>query len=197
MKMTIQDQKAALRREKLRLRNALPEEGRIAAAFDLADLGVLTAPFDDSFMPGTIVAGYHPIRSELDPRPLMAALAERGARLCLPVVTGETSMEFRELLRGGTLTNSGFGTIGPDEKAAVLNPKILLMPLSVFDAAGGRIGYGAGFYDRAIEKLEQRNENPVLIGLAFDEQQADTVPTEHHDRRLHAVITPTRTIITA
>ncbi|MEL7228834.1 MAG: 5-formyltetrahydrofolate cyclo-ligase [Pseudomonadota bacterium] len=192
MTLSSTDQKAALRREKLKLRNGLAEEMRIAAAFDLADRA--KAVFEDDFMPGTIVAGYHPIRSELDPRPLMAVLADLGARLCLPVVTGETTMEFRELLRGGTLSDSGFGTIGPDETAAVMDPEVLLMPLSVFDAKGGRIGYGAGFYDRAIEKLENKGQEPTLIGIAFDEQQADFVPMERHDRRLGTILTPTRTI---
>ncbi|MEL6505450.1 MAG: 5-formyltetrahydrofolate cyclo-ligase [Pseudomonadota bacterium] len=192
MTLSSTDQKAALRREKLKLRNGLAEEIRIAAAFDLADRA--KAVFEDDFMPGTIVAGYHPIRSELDPRPLMAVLADLGARLCLPVVTGETTMEFRELLRGGTLSDSGFGTIGPDETAAVMDPEVLLMPLSVFDAKGGRIGYGAGFYDRAIEKLENKGQEPTLIGIAFDEQQADFVPMERHDRRLGTILTPTRTI---
>ncbi|MEL6783698.1 MAG: 5-formyltetrahydrofolate cyclo-ligase [Pseudomonadota bacterium] len=192
MTLSSTDQKAALRREKLKLRNGLAEEMRIAAAFDLADRA--KAVFEDDFMPGTIVAGYHPIRSELDPRPLMAVLADLGARLCLPVVTGETTMEFRELLRGGTLSDSGFGTIGPDETAAVMDPEVLLVPLSVFDTKGGRIGYGAGFYDRAIEKLENKGQEPTLIGIAFDEQQADFVPMERHDRRLGTILTPTRTI---
>ncbi|MEM9733977.1 MAG: 5-formyltetrahydrofolate cyclo-ligase [Pseudomonadota bacterium] len=194
MTLSPTDEKVALRRDKLKLRNRLSEEVRIAAAFDLADRA--KALFEDDFMPGTIVAGYHPIRSELDPRPLMAVLADLGALLCLPVVTGETSMEFRELVRGGTLTDSGFGTIGPDETAAVLDPEMLLMPLSVFDVTGGRIGYGAGFYDRAIEKLEIKGQTPTLIGIAFDEQEANRVPMEAHDRRLTTILTATRTIPT-
>ena len=73
-------------------------------------------------------------------------------------------------------------------------PNVVLMPLSVFDKAGGRIGYGAGYYDRAVARLVSSGRQPILAGLAFDEQEADSVPQEAHDVALHMIITPTRTI---
>ncbi|MEE9313421.1 MAG: 5-formyltetrahydrofolate cyclo-ligase [Rhizobiaceae bacterium] len=187
---SLSTQKSELRNESLKRRDALPEITRIEMSITACDHG-LTAPAlnIETFIPGTVVAGFYPIRSEIDIRPMMFELAKIGARLCLPVVTNKTTIEFRELVKEAPLVSSGFGTIGPDEHAAVLDPKILLVPLSVFDNNGGRIGYGAGYYDRAIERLEQKNIKPVLLGMAFSTQKAHSVPMEAHDRFLDAIIT--------
>ena len=97
------------------------------------------------------------MRSEVDVRPLMFALRENGARLCLPAILDKTTIVFRELVRGAALVDMGFGTAGPGEEAETLDPDIMLVPLAAFDSRGHRIGYGAGYYDRAIERLtEQR-----------------------------------------
>ncbi|MEM8750563.1 MAG: 5-formyltetrahydrofolate cyclo-ligase [Pseudomonadota bacterium] len=182
--------KQALRKQTLSRRDALGEAERIEMSLLAADRGIAAPCFDsDEFLPGTIIAGFHPIRSEIDPRPLMAALAARGARLCLPVVLDKTTIEFRELVRGAPLVDCGFGTVGPDESAERLNPTLLLMPLSVFDNHGGRIGYGAGHYDRAIARLIDKGIDPVLIGMGFSAQHTDRVPVEPHDQPLHGMIT--------
>ena len=190
MKLSLAAEKNALRKQTLAARDAISMEKRIEAAVALANLA--TPPID--IQPGQFVAGYHPIRSELDPRPLRAELATLGARLCLPVVTGETSMEFRELVRGAPMVASGFGTIGPDEDAAVVDPDHILLPLSAFDRQGNRLGYGAGFYDRAIAALEGRGVKTRLWGVAFAAQEADTVPRGEHDRVLHGIAAETEWI---
>ena len=141
--------------------------------------------------PGMIVSGFFPIRSEIDPRPLMDVFRQRGARLCLPVVLDRETICFRELVRGAELVDTGFGTRGPAEDADVLDPELLVMPMSVFDQTGGRIGYGAGHYDRAIARLIDKGMKPRLIGMAFDCQRIERVPVEPHDQPLEAVITET------
>lgn len=181
--------KDVLRRQVLARRDALDPLRRVEGSLAAADRAGDCAPLGDAFEPGTIVAGFLPIRSEIDARPLMATLAERGARLCTPVVVDETTIEFRELVRGAPLVESGFGTVGPDDKAAVLYPRILLVPLAAFDRTGGRMGYGAGYYDRAIARLAEQGIDPALLGLAFAVQEVQSVPMEPHDRRLHAIIT--------
>jgi len=187
----MKDQKTSLRKAALARRDGLPEVERIEGSLAAAERGVALNVFSPDVLPGAIVAGFHPIRSEIDPRPLMVELAKRGAILCLPVVTDKTTIEFRELVRGAPMIESGFGTVGPDNDAAVLDPTILIVPLSVFDAQGGRIGYGAGFYDRAIERLIAKGITPRLVGMAFSTQQVDSVPMEAHDRHLEGVITET------
>ena len=182
--MDSRETKARLREESLRRRDALTEDHRIETALTLAG-------FADrlGIEPGMVVSGFLPIRSEIDARPLMAALRERGTTLCLPAVVSKTEIVFRRFERTGDLVPAGFGTVAPPPDAAVLDPLAMLVPLACFDARGHRIGYGAGYYDRAIARLTGLGIVPRLIGLAFDCQRIDAVPDEPHDRPLDAILT--------
>lgn len=192
MTNTPSEQKKILRKDTLKRRDELNPSERIEHSLMVAEHGQKITRFaPEVFSPGTIVSGFHPIRSEIDPRPLMAEISKRGAQLCLPVVIDKETIEFRELVPGAPMIEGGFGTVGPDENAAILNPNILLVPLSVFDRKGGRIGYGAGFYDRAIERLINTGITPTLIGIAYSMQEAPEVPMESHDRYLDGILTET------
>ena len=177
--------KSQLRRKTLSARDALGEEARIEASLRIQDIGA--AEID--VQPGEIVSGFWPIRSEVDVRPLMFTLREKGARLCLPVILDKTAIVFRELIRGADMVDTGFGTFGPGPEAEVLDPETMLVPLAAFDRTGHRIGYGAGHYDRAIADLHKRGLQPRLFGVAFDIQEVDAVPYEAHDVALSAVLT--------
>ncbi len=181
----IKELKKNLRIEALARRDALTTEARIEASMRIADIGL--ASFYPG--PGAIVSGFWPIRSEVDLRPLLFGLRERGAQLCLPVIIDKKTILFRELVRGAPMIETGFGTAGPPEDAAVLDPTFMLVPLAAFDARGHRIGYGAGYYDRAIAHLEDKGVNPRLIGVAFDCQEVEIVPDEPHDMPLEAILT--------
>ncbi|MEO1065773.1 MAG: 5-formyltetrahydrofolate cyclo-ligase [Pseudomonadota bacterium] len=139
---------------------------------------------------GRVVSGFWPIRSEISPLGLMSALRRRGAQLCLPVVVDKTTIVFRAFDDEEALVDAGFGTKGPPSDAAVVDPDIMLIPLSVFDAYGGRIGYGAGHYDRAIMRLHEKGRSPLKVGIAFGLQEVPQVPQEAHDIPLDLVITP-------
>ena len=179
--------KADIRKERLAARDALPADVRLEYSLAMAELAGDALPVE----PGVVISGFFPIRSEADVRPLMARLKARGARLCLPVVMDRETIVFRELVAGAELIDTGFGTRGPGPDAAVLDPDLLLVPLSAFDAEGNRIGYGAGHYDRAIARLREKGRHPRLIGIAFDCQEVAEVPYEAHDVRLEAVLTET------
>ncbi|MCP8894209.1 5-formyltetrahydrofolate cyclo-ligase [Shinella daejeonensis] len=183
--MTERERKAAIRNERLARRDAMPPEVRIEASLAMAD----HAGEAIALSPGSVVSGFWPIRSEADVRPLLARLRARGARLCLPVVLDRETIVFRELVAGAPVVKAGFGTIGPGAEAEELDPDILLVPLSAFDARGHRIGYGAGHYDRAIGRLREKGRRPQLIGVAFDCQEVASVPAEPHDVALDAILT--------
>ncbi|MFP1630903.1 5-formyltetrahydrofolate cyclo-ligase [Zhengella sp. ZM62] len=176
--------KKQLRMEALARRDRLDAGYRIEVAMKLSDEAGLVA-----LDPGEVVSGFLPIRTELDIRPLMMALAARGARLCVPAMIDRQTIEFRALVRGSPLIDNGFGTLAPPPEAERLQPGLMLMPLAAFDAAGNRIGYGAGYYDRAIAGLRAAGNRPRLIGMAFDCQQVDAVPAEAHDVPLDAIWT--------
>ncbi|KQV31582.1 5-formyltetrahydrofolate cyclo-ligase [Rhizobium sp. Root1203] len=183
--MTPKELKAEMRAERLALRAGIPADTRIEMSLAMAEHAGEAVAFD----PGTIVSGFLPIRSEADTRPLMARFQARGARLCVPAILDRQTIVFRELVRGAPLVGTGFGTSGPGPDAPVLDPEILLVPLSAFDRRGHRIGYGAGHYDRAIDRLKQKGMHPKLIGIAFDCQEVAHVPAEPHDVSLDAILT--------
>jgi 5-formyltetrahydrofolate cyclo-ligase len=180
----LKEQKKQLRQQALARRDALPVAWRIEVSLDM-----VKAAERIEFEPGSVISGFWPMRSEADLRPLMDALRQKGARLCLPAILDKTTIVFRELVRGAELVAMGYGTTGPGEEAAVLDPAIMLIPLSAFDARGHRIGYGAGYYDRAIERLHDRGLKPRLIGVAFECQQVPLVPEEPHDVVLDEILT--------
>ena len=177
--------KARLRAEKLAARSAMSGESRIEKSMLIADAGGELLAIE----PGEDVAGFFPIRSEVDVRPLMQRLKERGARLSMPVVLDRETIEFRELVAGAPLIETGFGTSGPGPEATVVDPDLILVPMAAFDRLGHRIGYGGGYYDRAISRLHAKGRRPRLIGVAFDCQQVDVIPAEDHDVALDAVLT--------
>lgn len=178
-------EKARLRGERLAARDALTLVERQQKSQSITAHGASGI----RFAPGAVISGFMPIRSEADTRPLMEALRTRGGRLVLPVVLDRETIVFRAFETDTPLVKTGFGTTGPGEDAEVLDPDILLVPLSVFDGKGQRVGYGAGHYDRAIARLHARGRQPVLIGVAFDCQEVPSVPAEPHDVSLHAILT--------
>lgn len=179
------EKKLALRQEALSRRDALDPRYRFDASLAAAQKGSLAIEVTAGF----VVAGYWPIRSEIDPRPLLSHLRERGARLCLPVVIDHVTIAFREFIADTQLVPMGFGTMGPDEHAPLIDPDLMLMPLAAFDLRGHRLGYGAGHYDRALARFAERGISPQLIGMAYDIQQVEHVPDEPHDIALQKILT--------
>jgi 5-formyltetrahydrofolate cyclo-ligase len=137
---------------------------------------------------GAVVAGYMPIRTEIDPLPAMAALHAGGARVAVPVIAGAgLPLDFREWTPGARLVEGPFGAMIP-EAGEWLVPSTLIVPLVGFDAALNRLGYGGGFYDRTLARL--RRAGPVrAIGFAFAGQELPAIPAEASDQRLDAVVT--------
>ena len=181
--------KADLRTAALESRDALSSEHRAAAAQAIAQRGL---PVE--IVGGTVVAGYSPIRSEIDPTPLMRELAARGARLALPVITARgQSLRFRVWSVGDRLLSGPLGILEPSPAAAEITPDIVLVPLAAFDHAGHRIGYGAGHYDRTLAQL-RKSRHAMAIGLAFAAQEVAAVPALAHDVALDFVLTEARAL---
>jgi 5-formyltetrahydrofolate cyclo-ligase len=176
--------KSDLRTAALARRDALSDEQRAAASEAIAKRGL---PID--IKPGTIVAGYSPIRSELDPAPLMKNLAAQGVQLALPAITARgKSLIFRAWSANDRLMLGSLGIPEPSPAAAELVPDILLVPLAAFDRAGHRIGYGAGHYDVTLAHLRKAKAT-IAIGIAFTVQEIKAVPMQPHDVALDYVLT--------
>lgn len=159
-------------------------------AHDPAAAGALTAHAPRlGLAAGAVVAGYWPLGGEIDPRPLMAALAGLGCRLALPVVVARAApLEFRAWAEGEPLEAGPHGTAHPPTTAPRLRPDVVLVPLLGFDRGGWRLGYGGGYYDRTLQSL--RETAPIrAIGLAFAAQEMAAVPRDGHDQPLDAIAT--------
>src|SRR6478735_2418408 len=119
---------------------------------------------------------------------------ERGHPVALPrVTTLDKPMEFRlhtDPYGESDLESGVWGLRQPREGAAVVVPEVLFMPLVGFTAKGDRLGQGGGYYDRFLAAHPQT----IAIGMAWDVQEVDELPTELHDMRLSAIVTPTRVL---
>jgi len=184
-----QDVKGQLRREALARRDALPAQSR-----QLAAAAIAARAFPLIIAAGTIVSGFMPLKSEINPLPLMRKLADAGARLALPVVAGRGKpLTMRSWQWGESLVPGVWGIREPGPAAPEVQPDILLVPLLAFDRSGHRIGYGAGYYDLTIAQLRARK--PIAaIGIAFAAQEVETVPRTAFDAQLDLVLTESETI---
>ncbi|ESQ80210.1 hypothetical protein AEYBE204_06205 [Asticcacaulis sp. YBE204] len=185
---------------------------------------------------GAVVAGFHPMQSEIDPLPLLMRFHARGYALALPclvpplilapplisgevdsgpkvpktvglspsvnpppaspvspLISGGMQMIFRAYDPIAPLVEGPYGIWQPSLDAAEVLPDIVLVPLLTFDKQGGRLGYGGGFYDRALHYLKAVKpvkERPLMLwGIGFSGQEIAEVPMEPHDQRLDAVLT--------
>ncbi len=183
-------------RQKDILREKLKAERRIAAK-DRPDAPVHAAR---NFMaaipikPGAKIALYHPIKDELDTKPLAEALLQAECAIGLPVVEQKNApLIFRQFARGDELIKGRFGIMTPAESAPLFKPDIIVVPLLGFDKTGARIGYGGGFYDRTLEKL--RAEGAIIaVGFAFGVQEVDAAPSSRLDQPMDWIVTERRAI---
>jgi 5-formyltetrahydrofolate cyclo-ligase len=139
-----------------------------------------------------VVAGYWPLGSEMDVRPLMIRLAAAGVELALPVTrAADRPLEFRHWRPGDELERGAHGVSQPKPSAPVAIPTLLLVPLLAFDADGWRLGYGAGYYDRTLAELRGRllETRPLAIGIAYAVQEMTELPRHAGDQRLDGVVT--------
>ncbi|MBA9082701.1 MULTISPECIES: 5-formyltetrahydrofolate cyclo-ligase [Bartonella] len=137
----------------------------------------------------TILAGYWPIHSEIDPRPLFDFVSSRGGHVALPAVIDETTMVFRTFASTTQLELMRFNTFGPSANNAVVAPTVIIVPLCAFDNQCHRLGYGAGYYDRAIEHLQKHGHRVHLWGLSFSCQEVESIPERKHDLVLQKIFT--------
>ncbi len=173
-------------------RGAIPPQQARQAALALRDR-VLAV---NLVGPCAAVSGFWPIGDEIDPRPLMQALAARGHELCLPVVIARGQpLLFRRWRAGDELRAAAFGTFVPKPEAPPLRPDVLLVPLLAFDRSFGRIGYGAGYYDRTLAGLRAEAQSTLALGIAFAVQEVALVPSGAGDQRLDAVATEREIIV--
>jgi len=136
---------------------------------------------------GKVIAGYMPIKSEIDPLPAMRVLSEHGP-VAVPIVEVKAAPLRFDLWTPDTeMIPGAFGASVPKRSVPVV-PDVLIVPLVAFNRAGHRLGYGGGFYDRTLAKL--RAECDILaVGFAYSGQEMADFPTSRYDVPLNAIVT--------
>lgn len=179
--------KAKTRRQALKARKAAFSEDPKAGE-------ALISYFPDAAWPplNSIVAGYWPLRDEIDPRPLMEVFYCEQVRMALPCVEApDHPLVFRSWQPGAELKAARFGVQEPDPSLPDVRPSLVLVPLVAFDEKGGRLGYGGGYYDRTLAALSALG--PVTtVGLAYEAQKVKAVPKARFDVALDWIVTEKR-----
>lgn len=175
--------KAALRTRLLAARRAVPDAVRAAEALALAGHVRALA------RRGTTVCAYVPVGREPGSDALLDAVRDAGARLLLPVAREPGPLGWAE--HTGALVAAPHGLREPAGPAlpprTVAEAELVLVPALALDRAGGRLGRGAGFYDRT---LGLAGAGARLVGVVRDAELLAAVPTERHDVRLGWALTP-------
>jgi 5-formyltetrahydrofolate cyclo-ligase len=163
-------------------RLALPAAAHIAAS------QAIDRALEQRFPPGgvALVGGYWPMRGEYDPLAYLARVVGAGAAAALPaVITPGAPLEYRPWTPAARMSPGRWDTLHPEEGPAVA-PGALLIPLVGFDAAGHRLGYGGGFFDRTLAALKPR---PLAIGVGFELGRLPAFEPAWHDQRMDVIIT--------
>lgn len=140
---------------------------------------------------------YVNFRSEVATLPLIRHCLDKAKKVAVPLtLVDESRLKPYELHNPEEDLQQGYCGISEPitERRTALDPKkidTVILPGSVFDMQGGRLGYGGGYYDRflAFEAPQARR-----IGLAFEKQVVDWVPLEAHDMKLDILVTEARII---
>lgn len=141
-----------------------------------------------------VVAGYWPVRCEADPLPAMMALCSLGHRLALPVVEGkDRPLAFREWQPGQPLERGAYDIPSPGMSAVRVTPTLLLVPGLWFDRAGGRLGYGGGYYDRTLEQL-RAGRQPRAVGIGYEATFGGHLDRAPHDAAMDFIVTERRVL---
>lgn len=185
------DVKTELRRHMLARRDLVtPKEAQEAAAAVAARGLALVDEISGAVgPPKPVVSVYWPIRSELNTRALIEALAASSIRVTLPVMHKvRHPLVFRDFFPGDNLVKGPYGLSEPAEDIAAREPDIVFTPLAAFDRRGYRLGYGGGIYDATLAELRAK-KTVVAVGVAYSCQETDHVPREAHDQQLDFLLT--------
>jgi 5-formyltetrahydrofolate cyclo-ligase len=175
--------KRALRREILAERDRLADDERAAMSASIADRLLAM----DELREARIVMAFWSFGSEVDTLPLLERLEAEGKQVALPRIE-DRDVEPVAYAAGDPLSATSFGAKEP-ASGRRLEPSgldVVVVPGVAFDRGGGRVGYGAGFYDRLLGRVR---EDTFAVAVAFGLQVVDRVPAGGTDRHVDAVVT--------
>ena len=183
------DELSALRDRLRALRAARPQQEQARDAQAVA-ARILALP---AYQSARTVMAYAAARGEIALDAVMADALLRGKALALPLCTGPGRMQARRVTAIEQLRPGRYGIMEPAESCPPVVPEdigLVLVPGVAFDARGGRLGQGGGYYDRFLPQTRA-----LRVGICPETALLESVPMRAHDMRMDAIVTPERTIL--
>lgn len=181
----LETNKSGLRKEKLSLRKNLSEDERVQKSLSITDR-LFEIP---EFIECKNVLIYASYNNEVDTDRVVLRAMLKGKNIYMPKVNGE-EMDFYRVFSLDELASGAFGIREPYDiehlKFEGAPETVCILPMAVFDEEGNRIGYGKGYYDKYLSRIDV----DYRIGLAFECQKSDVnIDADEYDRRLHMAVT--------
>ena len=134
------------------------------------------------------IAGYYPSNFEVNILDFLSQANKKNFKVGLPVIKKDYKIDFKYWIPNEPLYVNKYGILEPKKQNITFKPDIILVPLVAFDRSLNRIGYGKGYYDRALKQLSS-NKKILTIGMAFSFQEASIIPTNQYDYKLDCILT--------
>ena len=136
-----------------------------------------------------IIAGYYPSNYEVNILDFLEYASKKKFRIALPVIKSSNKMSFKSWVYREPLYVNKFGIPEPSNLKKKMIPDLVLVPLVAFDNNLNRVGYGKGFYDKCLQKINNLNKNSIFLGVAYSFQRCRKVPINKHDIKLDYIFT--------
>ena len=136
-----------------------------------------------------IIAGYSPSNYEVNISKFLCEAAKNKFKLALPVIKSSNVMNFKSWIFKEPLYVNKFGILEPKNSNKSSIPDLIMVPIVAFDNNLNRLGYGKGYYDRSLAKINKLNKNMISIGIAYSFQNCRKIKVNKHDFKLDYIFT--------
>ena len=135
------------------------------------------------------IAGYYPSNYEVNILSFLEKVSKKKFKIALPVINSSGGMSFKSWIFKEPLYVNKFGILEPKSSKKKIIPDLIMVPLVAFDNRLNRIGYGKGYYDRSLKKINKIKKNAISLGIAYSFQKCQKIPTNKHDFKLDYIFT--------
>ena len=135
------------------------------------------------------IAGYYPSNYEVNILSFLEKVSKSKFKIALPVINSSGGMSFRSWIFKEPLYLIIFGILEPKSSKKKIIPDLIMVPLVAFDNRLNRIGYGKGYYDRSLKKINKIKKNAISLGIAYSFQKCKKIPINNHDFKLDYIFT--------
>ena len=136
-----------------------------------------------------VIAGYYPSNYEVNILDFLKKASQKKFKIVLPIIHSHNKMSFNLWGFKEPLNVSKFGTLEPEKTSKEIIPDLIMVPLVAFDKKLNRIGYGKGYYDRSLQKINKKKKKTISLGIAYSFQKSLSIPVNKYDFKLDYILT--------